>query len=547
VTSSSTGADSPAPVGSAQSGSAQSSTPQSLTDAYRSGALSAFFERTPADLSAALAEPRELDRVALVGALRAYHADLGLTGQKKPETASRKLSKQLEALAHPAARVVVAGQQAGLLGGPAYSVHKAADAVLLSRQLSSDELPVLPVFWIASQDHDVDEVASTSLLDFSETEFRPRLELPRGGPVGRIEWKAEWTDELNALIAAFDAPEPHKASVRAHLEFAFAGRTYADVFARLMHRLLGEHGLIVLDPLHPAIAALMEGALAHELERPLVGPERIEAAAAELERRGYVPQLRRPQGATNLFIEDGGQRTLLRLDEGQFNAGRSYSAAELRELLASDPSRITPAAGLRPIIQDVLLPTVAFVVGPGELAYAAELRGVYELHKLKQPVYWPRLSVTWLEPNVARLLERFNVTAAAFQQGPEGTLGRALAGQQQAGALSQERLNSLNEQFMALADELAALDPTLKSSVERSRSRILERLERHREQGFRALARAENEKTGQLDRLKKHLLPAGQPQEREMNFLTFLLKHGDTPLRMLLEQEAGARVELRIP
>ncbi|WP_293911825.1 bacillithiol biosynthesis cysteine-adding enzyme BshC [Deinococcus sp.] len=521
--------------------------PQNLSDAYRAGLLGAFFGRRPADLTAALNEPRELDRTALVSALHAYHTDLGLTGSKKPDAASRQLSEQLERLSHPAARVVVAGQQAGLLLGPAYSVHKAADAVLLSRQLSSDALPVLPVFWIASQDHDVDEVASTSLLDFSETEFRPRLELPRGGPVGRIEWKAEWTDDLKALIAAFDAPEPHKASVRAHLDFAFAGKTYADVFARLIHRLLGEHGLIVLDPLHPALAALMAPALARELERPLLGPERIEAAAAELERLGYVPQLRRPPGATNLFIEEAGQRTLLRVEGRNFGAGQTYSAAELQGILARDPSAITPAAGLRPVIQDAVLPTVAFVVGPGELAYAAELRGVYELHGLGQPVYWPRLSVTWLEPNVARLLERFDLSAADFQRDPAGRLGRALAKQQQAGALSQDRLNTLSEQFSALASELGALDPTLVSSVERTRSRTLARLERHREQGFKALARAENDKAGQLDRLKKHLLPAGQPQEREMNFLTFLLKHGDTPLKMLLEQEAGARVELKIP
>ena len=224
------------------------------------------------------------------------------------------LSAQLDLLSHPDARVVVAGQQAGLLGGPAYSVHKAADAVLLARQLRTEARPVLPVFWIASQDHDAAEVASTSLLDFSEREFRPRLALPQGIPVGRIEWQAEWTAQLLALIGEFDAPETHKAAVRAHLDFAFAGKTYADVFARLMFRLLGEHGLIVLDPLHPALARLMAPALVRELERPLDGPQRIEAAAERLAERGYAPQLRRPAGATNLFLEEeGGQRTLLRV------------------------------------------------------------------------------------------------------------------------------------------------------------------------------------------------------------------------------------------
>lgn len=521
----------------------------SLTDAYRAGHLTEFFAHIPADLQAVLDAGRELDRPALVAALRAYQADLGLTDEagKKPDAAARALSAQLDLLSHPEARVVVAGQQAGLLGGPAYSVHKAADAVLLARQLSSEARPVLPVFWIASQDHDAGEVASTSLLDFSEREFRPSLDLPQGVPVGRIEWRAEWTAQLLELIGEFDAPEVHKVAVRSMLDFAFAGKTYADVFARLMHRLLGEHGLIVLDPLHPALARLMAPALTRELERPLDGPHRIEEAAERLAARGYTPQLRRPAGATNLFIEEeGGQRTLLRVS-GPRAEFEGYTKAELLALLEKDPSRLTPAAGLRPVIQDVLLPTAAFVVGPGELAYAAELRGVYELHGLTQPVLWPRLSVTWLEPNVARLLSRFGVTAAQFQNDPAGTLGRALATPQQAAALGQARLNTLQAQFTALAGELAALDPTLESSVARTTERTLTRLERHRVQGERALARAEDEKSGQLTRLQKHLLPAGHPQEREMNFLTYLLKHGEAPLNMLMAQEPGARVDLVIP
>ncbi|AWN23294.1 bacillithiol biosynthesis cysteine-adding enzyme BshC [Deinococcus irradiatisoli] len=527
------------------------STLPSLTEAYRLGQLREFFARTPDELEAALDETRDLDRPALAEALRSYHHDLGLLqpGQK-PDAAGKALAAQLDLLAHPQARVVVAGQQAGLLGGPAYSVHKAADAVLLARQLSTEARPVLPVFWIASQDHDVDEVASTSLLDFSEREFRPHLELPRGVPVGRIAWQAAWSEQLLALLGEFDAPLLHKAAVRAHLDFAFQGKTYADVFARLMHRLLGEHGLMVLDPLHPALSRLMAPALRRELERPLEGPQRIEAAAQQLEARGYTPQLRRPAGATNLFVEEeNGQRTLLRVagDSPRSQHFDGYSHTELLELLERDPGRLTPAAGLRPVVQDALLPTAAFVVGPGELAYAAELRGVYELHGLTQPVLWPRLSVTWLEPNVARLLSGFGLTAAQFQRDPEGALGRALARQRDAAALGQERLNTLQAHFTDLSRDLAALDPTLKSSVERTEKRTLARLERHRTQAFKALARAEDDRSGQLARLKKHLLPAGHPQEREMNFLTFLLKHGDAPLKLLLQQAPGTQVELTIP
>ncbi|MDL2345945.1 bacillithiol biosynthesis BshC, partial [Deinococcus sp. MIMF12] len=157
-----------------------------------------------------------------------------------------------------------------------------------------------------------------------------------------------------------------------------------------------------------ALARRMAPTLARELEDPLAGPALVEDAAARLSAAGYEPQLRRPAGATNLFVEeeDGGRR-LLRFGGRRFaTETREYTREDLLDLLAADPSRLTPAAGLRPVVQDALLPTLAFVVGPGEIAYGAQLGGVYGLHGLRQPLLWPRLSVTWLEPNVARLLSR---------------------------------------------------------------------------------------------------------------------------------------------
>ncbi|MFC4453147.1 bacillithiol biosynthesis cysteine-adding enzyme BshC [Deinococcus sonorensis] len=516
-------------------------TRRSIAADYRAGRLQERFRLTPDQLEeAARLERPELDREALSRALRQYHQDLG--------TLDATSEALLERLAHPASRVVVTGQQAGLLGGPAYSVHKGAGAALLARQLDRPDAPVVGIYWIASQDHDADEVASTTLLDHAETLHRLTLDLPRGVPVGRIAWQPEWTRQVHELLDCFETQPVYREQVRARLNFALQGRSYADVFARLMHRLLGPAGLLVLDPLHPALAGLMKGALQRELTAPLEGPRRIEQAAAQLERLGYTPQLRRPEGATNLFLErEDGQRILLRQDQGSFEAeGERFSAGELSALLDGEPSRITPAAGLRPVIQDALLPTVAFVVGPGEIAYGAQLREVYPLHGLEQPLLWPRLSVTWLEPNVARMLGRFGLDAATFQQDPEAALGRALAREREAGAVSAEQLTRLAAEFQTLAGQLAALDPTLETAALRVQTRSLGQLARLQERAVRALARAEDDRSRQLTRLKLHLLPNGVPQEREMNFLTYLLKHGEEPLRRLLEQDPAASVELRL-
>ncbi|WP_345451657.1 bacillithiol biosynthesis cysteine-adding enzyme BshC [Deinococcus aluminii] len=513
---------------------------RSMAAAYQAGDLPAFFRLGPGDLERAAGETRpDVDRAALAGALRAYHRDLG--------TLDADVEGLLARLAHPASRVVVTGQQAGLLTGPAYSVHKGADAALLARQLDREDAPVVAVYWVASQDHDAAEVASTTLLDHAEDLHRLTLDVPEGVPVGRVPWREEWTAQVLSLLDRFDTAPEYRAAVRARVERALAGGgSYADVFARLIHGLLAHAGVLVLDPLHPALARLMAPTLARELERPLESSARIEAAAGRLEAEGFIPQLRRPGGATNLFIEEeDGQRRLLRFDGQRFHTDtRPYTREEVQVVLAADPSRVTPAAGLRPAVQDALLPTLAFVVGPGEIAYGAQLAEVYELHGLRQPLLWPRLSVTWLEPNVVRLLARLNATAAQVQADPEGVLGRALARERGAEAASAERLAALEAELCTLTSDLAALDPTLEGAAERTRTRTTARIAHLQALALRALARQEDDRTRQLTRLKKHLLPGGVPQEREMNFLTYLLKHGEEPLRKLLSLPPGTQAEV---
>ncbi len=511
----------------------------SLPAAYRKGELGDFFEFSPQQVEAALSAPRDVDRPALCAALRAYHAELG--------TLSAGVEAQLARLAHPNSRAVVTGQQAGLLGGPAYSVHKGADAVLLSRHFSQEDRPLVPIYWVASQDHDAAEVAGTTLLDMQETLHRLKLELPAGVPVGRISWRPEWTAEVLDLLSRFEAPEAHKARVRDLLEWAMAGGSYADVFARLMHALLGGEGLLLFDPMHPALAPLFAPAIARELSDPLAGPARVEAAAAKLEARGFEPQLRRPPGATNLFLEgEDGVRRLLRFEGGVFEAERRYSGADLLGVLTHDPARLTPAAGLRPTLQDGVLPTALLVAGPGEISYGAELRGVYALHGVTPPLWWPRLSVTWLEPPVARILGRFGLTASEFQRDPEETLGGALLRLRGAQGQVAGRIEQLEATFGALAQEMRALDPTLVGAVERTEHKVSARLERLRAQAGRALLRSEDERSGQVGRLRLHLLPNGAAQEREMNFLSFMLKHGDAPLGKLLSLEPGWTGELTL-
>jgi bacillithiol synthase len=530
------------------------STPKSILSGFQTGELRDLFRLEPGNTQAALSTPPHissalshaapshaaLSNTALSSALSAYHQDLGLL--------TPKLKKQLERLNHPRAKVVVAGQQAGLLGGPAFAIHKAADAILLALELDTLEAPILPIFWIASQDHDALEVASTTLMDRQERSFHLHLPLPTGRPIGRIPLQRAWVEGILAQLQDFDAPRDFKAQVLHRIEQAaqnVSGHvlSYADWFARLVSQLLGEYGLLILDPMHPAVAPLFANSLRAELENPLAGPNRIEAAAQTLLERGYTPQLRRPKGATNLFVEgDDGQRRLLRFDGKFFHAERRYTRLELEGLLERDPSRITPAAGLRPVVQDSALPTAALVLGPGEIGYLAQLLGVYQLHQLSQPLIWPRLSITWLEPPAARILKKYQLSAARFQADPRGSLERVLLERSGQADLYRSHLAQLDATFQNLLAQTPHLDPTLQGALLKAKQHQHNTLERLEHSLSRSLFRAESELESQMQRLQHFLLPLGVPQERELNFFSLMMKHGTVPLERLMAQKAGSKL-----
>jgi bacillithiol synthase len=517
--------------------------PMSSLEAFRSGVLRNFHRVAAGDLVGALKNTHPADRAALSTALEVYQKRIGAP---KPALESVKL------LAHPNSRVIVTGQQAGLLGGPAYTFYKAISTMLLARQLSTEDRPVVPVFWVASQDHDAAEVRETWLLDLEEHEHHLQLPLKDGKPVGRIPLEPGWVSGILEALKGFKGQADHQTWVLELVEAAAKGTengpiSYADWFAKLISSILGPNGLILFDPLEPELAALFTPFLRHELDHPLAGPEAIETAAENLEANGFAAQLRRPPGSTNLFLEcDDGERRLLKFNGTNFLADRAYSRTDLETILETNPSRITPAAGLRPTLADAVLPTAVSVLGPSELAYQLELGGVYELHGIPQPLLWPRLSVTWLEPPVKRILGRYGLNAQTFMADPTGTLERLMLSRSGAGQHLNAGLHDLEAAFAKLEAEIAPLDETLLGALERSRSRVLGHVARLEGKIAKALINREETSTRQFSRLNAHLMPAGIPQERRTNFLSQLMKFGPVLLERLLKLEATGSNHLEV-
>ncbi len=445
----------------------------------------------------------------------------------------------LRRLAHPESKVVVTGQQIGWLLGPSYTLSKAVTALRLAAQLHRDDRPVVAVFWMATQDHDVAEVDHAWLLGRDERLHASRLPLPDGPAVGRAAMDPAWLQqalqELRALDSVRGRTGPHLDEVCALLQEAADGAPrWTDAFARLMSSLLGDQGLLLLDPLDAAVAQLWRPLLERELSDPEVSVEHLRSAGKRLDERGYAPQLGRGEGATNLFVErpGGGPRELLRVQRGQFRVGeRVVGKDELLAMLDEDPSSLTPAAGLRPVTQDLVLPSAVFVVGPGELRYLAQLRGVYEHHGVPMPLIWPRASATVLQPPVRRILDRYGLDWRQVQRDPETTLCELALQRHGHGDAFNAALSLIDQQGAALFERVVAIDPTLERTVRKGRYHFERTVLTLRDKTAQALVRNDALLRRQFGRLQTHLRPNGGLQERVLSPFSFFLTLGVAPVR----------------
>ncbi len=507
-----------------------------FAERYLSGDLRELFALDPEDFETALTLPRQVDRAALADTLRR---------QAEAMAAPEAVFSQLERLAHPDSRVVVTGQQTGLLLGPLFTVSKAVTAIRLAEQLNAPHRPVVPIFWMATQDHDQEEIDHAYVLDHREMLHRVELSLPEDMPAGKILLEPAMVTSVLRQLDACEVPPGHLSMVKELLvRTAERSRTFGAWFGTLIYELLGSLGLVVLDPLDPAFARLFGAVLRKELADPTVSTAAIRTAGRRLRRLGEAPQLGRAGDATNLFLElsPGGQpvRKLLRYAGGRFVAGgQEWSRDTLLERLASDPTSITPAAGLRPVAQDAALPTVATVVGPGELRYFAQISGVFAYHEVAMPLIWPRAEALVIEPPVQRILAKYGLSAGGYLADPDGHRDRAVLRLHGVAGNFETALRRIDDDVKALHDATQRLDPTLQAVVAKGRRHMDRTVGRLREKTAAALYRRDEVTRRQFGRLEAHLRPLGQPQERTISPLGYVLKFGLEPFLTALEGMAA--------
>ncbi len=447
------------------------------------------------------------------------------------------------------AAAVVTGQQVGLFGGPLLTLLKAATAIQKAQaatRVSGREH--VPVFWLASEDHDVAEADQVSLLGKAEVETL-RANVGVHGvpvPVGSLR-TAEHIEPVLARAEDLLAFAPICDVLReAYTDHDGYTATLASGFGRLLSNIFAEQGLVVMDAssraFHQLGAAALRGAIeqAEELEQALV--ER----SAELERAGYHAQVKVGPEMSLLFLisplGDGlsERRALRRGDGGQWKAGsRTYSTEELLGILESEPERISPNALLRPVFQDVILPTAAYIGGPAEIAYFAQSAVVFERVLRRVTPVLPRLSATLVEPAIATVMAKHEVEfpqvlAAKTAEELSVRLGARAMPVEAKRRLSQAG-NALDEELTALLAYMNAMSPELGRAAGVSANKMRYQMNRLRRMAARFQLEREASLRKQANAIMLNLYPEEHLQERLLAGVLFVARYGDDLARVLVE------------
>jgi bacillithiol synthase len=447
-------------------------------------------------------------------------------------------SPTLSKLAKPGTVAVVTGQQVGLFSGPAYTIFKALTAVKLAQHLSEQGVPAVPIFWLATEDHDIAEVdhawvfnhaAAPTKIAISETGVT-------GGPVGEVKLgQVPFTELRQALGALPFANEVVSSLKRAYRPEA----TLGAAFGSFLRELLKSCGLLYVDPLAPAIRAIAIPFISRAVHRV---PDLIHALRQrnrELQAAGYHAQVHIDESTSLVFLIQENKRIPLRWKNGRFSTrDASYTPDDLGLL----DGRVSPNALLRPVMEDYLLPTAAYVGGPSEIAYMAQAQVLYQDLLGRMPVVFPRNSFTLLDARATKLLDRYGLRVPdlfSHQEKVTGLIASRLVPSQLVDEFASVR-STVASAVDGLQASLRDFDPTLDAAAKKSGAKILYQIEKLSKKAAREQLRRDERAKQDTTYLTDLLYPHRRLQERFYSIIPLLAQHGlDLPQRLMNEVQLG--------
>jgi len=429
--------------------------------------------------------------------------------------------ENLRLLANDTTFTITTGHQLTLFGGPLFLLYKVLHAVKLSAQFnaSQDEIKTVPLFWLASEDHDVDEIRSTSLFNKTLT-----WDTEQTGPVGRFELK-DYQTVLAEFLPFFSTNEQSEIlAIMQDLPMDTYGKHY-QVFAS---RLFRAFGVLVLQPDERELKQLFAGVIQKELEEQSSFAA-VQATNNQLEQAGWKPQAQ--ARACNLFLLNESGRHRIDPSENGFTIdGKTYSHAEILDKLAQEPEAFSPNVILRPVYQETILPNLAYIGGGGEMAYWIQLKEVFRVHNTVYPLIQQRNSLLLIDGGTTKRMEKLNWELERFFE-PKEQLRKQFLLENDA---EQMDLSTIHEQFQTLRlgmiEKAKAVDVSLESYAEAETVRISKQLEAYEQRLVKQVKQQHDQSLKAIDSVYDRLFPANELQERSFHWLNFAASGDFSPL-----------------
>ncbi|SFS49848.1 bacillithiol biosynthesis cysteine-adding enzyme BshC [Marininema halotolerans] len=501
-----------------------------------------FYSYNPSDDQLFAQRAKRLDernqaapRAELVNVLRQYHSE---------ELLSSQIEKNLDRLMEPDSLCVVGGQQAGLFTGPLYTLYKAITLIqLASREEQRLGRPVLPVFWIAGEDHDLEEVDHIHLpLRKELLKLQLDMGMDKGTRISISDMELDHQlDELLDQLTGMLPDTPHKQGLLQEMrELAHHSSSITHHFARLMHRLFSPYGLILIDSAYPPLRRLEVPFFEWLINEAAPLSEGVFTTAGKIQAKGYPLQVEPEERRVHLFLREQGERKALYLDGDGFRdreGDRYWSRQELLQRLDDRPEDFSNNVVTRPLMQEYLFPTLATVLGAGEIAYWALLKSAFESAGMDMPILFPRLGVTLVGPREEKWLRRYQITpSAAIYQ---------LSEKEQAYLASQYQMDPVQtfavirqriaEVYQPLLGDLSGLRHNMRHLGEVNQERVLREIHWLEQEVKKNLAERSAGDGHRFKELALHFCPSGMLQERVHNVLFYWNQYGEHWIRRLTE------------
>jgi len=462
---------------------------------------------------------------------------------------SAKTSQNIKLLEEKNCLAIVTGQQLGLAGGPLYTIYKTLSAIKLATHLNEKhpDFHFVPVFWLAGDDHDFEEISSINVLSGENkveniayrTDEDPERE---AGSVGGMRLEKEIEDFISQMGSSVRNTE-FTNDVIAFLSSIYqTGKTIAESFGEMMFKFFDKYGLVIFNPQATDVKRLLLPVFRNELENYRTHATKLIQVSAGLDEEYHAQVKIRP---INLFVNNENGRYLLDpLENNEFRLKRKkvkFTKEELSQLLESSPEMFSPNVILRPICQDYLFPTAFYVGGPAEIAYFAQIIQMYKMFNLATPVAWPRISATIVEKSVQTLVQKYGISINDFFElkGEIFNKVASMISEYDIDGKFEVAENRLSNLFEDLKEYLGEIDKTLVDPAEKNRQRTVQYLTELKGKAEAARIRKHETTMNQLQKSYTMILPNDNLQERELNYFYFANKYGLGFYEYLMEKLDG--------